>query len=472
MEGGHAGPGTRHVSTLPGAEAAGEGPAVIGGVVVMLAYYFPPLVGIAAERMAVYSRRLPEFGWTPTVIAPRSGFFHRASESDGPARAVETHSPVVIRTRSLELSRILRRSFAGATGLHPGDSSDIKPIPAGRVGRSLRRLVRDLLYIPDAQLGWIPFASRAALGAIQRARATGPCVLFSSSVPYSAHLAALRAARRLDVPWVAEFRDPWSEAHPNLKEGAAWRWRLNERIHAHVLRAADHVVVTSKSTKESLVSRFSLAPEGITVVMNGFEPMPDAQPPAPDEHFMLVYAGTVAPLERVQPLLEALDGLFERVGPLFRLRVLGPSGPWESDASAPPRPWLQLDGLVIPDRAREAMAGASANVLIRAHEAYASILPGKLFEYLGARRPVLAAVVPGSEMEDLISAHGDGRLVVPNESAAFRSELERLLQEHRRGELQQPRVPSALVESLQRRSQTGRLAGVFDELVGVGSSPR
>ena len=436
----------------------------------MLAYYFPPLVGIAAERMAAYSRRLPEWGWTPTVITPKAGFFHRAPVKDGARSARETHAGV-IRTPSLELSRMIRRSFASASGIDLGDSSDIRPIPTRGVGDSLRRLVRSFVYVPDAQVGWIPFASRAAEGAIQRAKAGGPCVVFSSSVPYSAHLAASRAARRLDVPWVTEFRDPWSEAHPSLKEGPAWRWRLNERIQTRILWAADHVIVTSESTKSQLISSFSLPAERITVVMNGFEPVSDTQPPAPDQPFELVYAGTVARLERVRPLLEALDHLFQRRGPGFRLRVLGPTSPWEPDASAPPRPWLQLDGLLTPDRAREAMAGASANVLIQAHESYADIVPGKLVEYLGARRPVLAAVVPESEMEDLISVYGDGRMVVPNESRAFGPELERLLQEHRAGELQRHRVPADLVAPLQRRSQTGRLAAVFDELVDARRSP-
>ena len=459
------------MSQGPGTNASSKKPASSGGTVVMLAYYFPPLVGIAAERMAACSRRLPEFGWTPTVIAPRSGFFHRAAESDVAGHTLEP-PPVVIRTRSLELSRIFRSSYATATGLDQEDSSDIRPIPTRGVGRSLRRLVRSFVYIPDAQLGWIPFASRAARGEIQRARTAGPCVVFSSSVPYSAHLAAMRAVRRLDVPWVAEFRDPWSEAHPSLKEGPAWRWRLNERIQMRILRTADHVVVTCESTKSRLVSMFSLAPDRVTVVMNGFEPMGDPQLPTPDEPLVLVYAGTVAPHERVQPFLEALDGLFERVGPVFRLQVVGPRGPWETAGQGSLRPWLQMDGLVTPDRARLAIGAASANVLIRAHESYASIVPGKLHEYLGARRPVLAAVVPGSEMEELISAHGDGRLVVPNEAAAFAPELERLLAEHRSGDLQRPRVSATLVEPLQRRSQTSLLAEVFDKVVNVGKSPR
>ena len=89
---------------------------MVGGTVVMLAYYFPPLVGIAAERMAAYSRRLPEFGWTPTVIAPRSGFFHKAVERDETDRRFEP-DPFIVRTRSLELSRVFRKSYATATGL-------------------------------------------------------------------------------------------------------------------------------------------------------------------------------------------------------------------------------------------------------------------------------------------------------------------------------------------------------------------
>lgn len=433
------------------------------GRAVLIAYYYPPLIGIASERAAAMTRHLPAFGWEAVVVTPREGFYHRAPELSAPPASV-------IRTPSIEVSRALR----GVHGrVRPGgdDASgdELRAIEVKGPARAARRLVRELVYVPDAQVGWIPFATGAATRTLRGF--DGPKVVFSTSVPYSAHFAAMATARASGVPWVAELRDPWSTGVAPGRTSSALRSWIDRTMEGRVLLRADHVVVTSESTRSQLLAAVpALRGDDISVVTNGFEPPPELPGPRPEEAMTMLYAGTVAPGEDTAPVLSALDHVHALHPGAFELHVVGPSLGWEPAGES--RPWLRLDGLVSPERARELMASSSVLLLVQAHPAYATIIPGKAFEYIGARRPVVAAVARGTELEALLRRYADARFVDPGTPTEIIAAVERLLEEHRSGRLQEPRVPQSLIAGLERRAQTRRLAEIFERVAASEGGQR
>ena len=108
------------------------------------------------------------------------------------------------------------------------------------------------------------------------------------------------------------------------------------------------------------------------------------------------------------------------------------------------------------------MLDSSALLLVQRHPAYRMALPGKLFEYIGARRPIVAVVPPGTEMETLVEGHADARVVPAEQPELIAATVERLLAEHGAGELQAPRVPAEVTAGLERRAQARKLAGILD----------
>lgn len=431
---------------------------VSGRPLIVLAYYFPPLVGVASERWSALTLELAKLGWAPVVVAPSAGFYHRDQEARDGVGAV-------IRTRSLELSRGLRRAVAVARGDDSASAAgdEIRPLTTGRAAELARRLVRDFVYVPDAQIGWLPFAVAGVRSACRRFDQKP--VLVSTSVPYTAHLAAMRVAGRDAIPWVAEFRDPWSTGTFPDRSRFAARRSLDHKLERRIVDRADHVVVTSGSTREELLAAHpSLTPERISVVRNGFVPIPDRPPPPSSEPMTILYAGTVNRGENLQPVLEALDDLHTSYPGAFRLRVLGPPEKWRQARGPAGRDWLELAGIVTPREARVAMYESSALLLLQSHPAYRSILPGKAFEYIGARRPILGIVLPGQELAELLDDHADARLVPPDDPGQLRSALESLLQEHRAGQLQAPRVSLETIMPLQRAEQAKRLGGILDRV--------
>lgn len=430
----------------------------------MVSYYFPPLVGIASERAASRAESMDRLGWDVRVVTVRDGHYHRVDEPR------EFGFPV-IRTRSLELSRIVRAAYARAAGDgRPGQTGPedgaVRPLRTGSLGARLRRWVREWTYIPDAQVGWIPFAAVGSVRAVLDGRRGA--VILSTSVPYSAHLAAWLAAGVTRSLWVAEFRDPWSTAHESRLPRSAIRRRLDRALERAIVKRADHVVVTSESTRNGMLAAHGgLTPERITVVMNGFVPVPDARRPDPDEPCEFLYAGTVDPGERPDVILDAFSRLEAKAPGTFLLRILGPEEPWRSAGDEPPA-WIRFEGVVTAAAAREAMVRGSALLLLQGHPAYGQILRGKAFEYIGARRPILAVLPPEAEMAQILRDHADVRVVAAYDVEQIAAELERLVEEHRAGALAEPRVPEERTLSLTRDAQ----ARTLDEILGrIRSSP-
>jgi hypothetical protein len=165
-------------------------------------------------------------------------------------------------------------------------------------------------------------------------------------------------------------------------------------------------------------------------------------------------------------MLRALDEVHLRRPDSFRLVVVGPPDPWQAAANrSPARPWLELRGVRSADKARAEIAAGSALLLIQRHPAYRSVLPGKAFEYIGSRRPILALIPPDWELTTLLRDHADARLVGEDNIAAISAAVETLLDEHRSGTLQSPRVPESAIASLSRDEQARQLSAIFDRLV-------
>lgn len=431
----------------------------LSGRVVMLAYYYPPLVGIASARAGSFCAHLDRLGWEPVVITARNGFYHRAPDGGEPPAPV-------IRTRSIELSRIFRRGYSVVThSAAPSEAAAVRPVQTGGVGEVARRLVREIVYVPDSHVGWVAFAAHAADAAIRSS--AHPQVIFSTSGPYSAHLAAMSAVRRTGIPWVAEFRDPWSTDRGANRPRLRLRRRLDRSLESRILRTADHITVVSESFRqEMLEAHKDLPATKISVITNGFEPMPAGHPPPAEHPMRIVYAGSVVPPAEVGPILENLDRVYERHPGAFELEVVGPTEAWQAASTPTRRPWLNLRGVVSMDEARQAVADASVLVLL-CHPVFRIALPGKMFEYIGARRPILGLVPPGSEQEHVLCAHADARLVRVDQRDSLLTTIERLLREHREGTLQEPRVPLEATAPLRRSEQVARLAEIFDTVLSA-----
>jgi hypothetical protein len=426
--------------------------------VVLLAFHYPPMVGPASERAAGFVRHLPELGWEPVVVTVKRGLYDRdRGYRPPPARTLRTRAPEP--TRALAALRE-RPADSG-----PGREGVGEPAGGPALDR-VRRLIRDYLYLPDGLVPWIPFAVAASRRALRTA--TGPAVLMSTSVPYSAHLAAHSVARSERAPWVAELRDPWSLIDDRIRPRSRGRKRVDAALETRVVAAASGVVLTSELTREEMVRAYpDLGPRS-WVVRNGFEPLVGAAPASPTAGtpLELVHAGSVRPDITVGPLVHGLDRVARARPGEVRLRVVGPPEPWGSAARTLANfDWIRLEGIVDPATAQRAVAASSAGVLLVPGEAYRQHVAAKLMDYLGARRPILGLISATGEMARLAADYGDLRLVEPYTEDAVARVVEALLSEHRQGRLQSAVEGRQPLTELTRQAQARKLAAILESVL-------
>src|SRR5690606_10060076 len=169
----------------------------------VVAYYFPPAGGAGVQRVLKWVKYLRDFGIEPVVVTVRAGAYPKHDETlvrDVP-EGVEAY-----RSRALDpfgtYARLTGRTRQAAV------AEQLQNAPDG-FGERLARWMRANVVLPDARVGWVPFAIRTA----KRLHRERPFdAVLTSGPPHSAHLVG-RALRRAGLPWIADFRDPWTDIH-------------------------------------------------------------------------------------------------------------------------------------------------------------------------------------------------------------------------------------------------------------------
>jgi glycosyltransferase involved in cell wall biosynthesis len=410
--------------------------------ILFLAFYFPPYNNIGAVRAGKLARHWHERGVELKVLSA-------APQPYDPTLSLEVPEALVSRTRWLDVNALPRlmlgRRRVAAEGFATGNAT-----MAG-----LGAAYRTLLNFPDGEVGWLPYAVRAGRRLLGQWR---PDFIYATGGPFTTLVAARRLARAHGLPWLAELRDLWTERHHYPHPG--WRRRLERRLEASVLASARGLVTVSEPLAERL-ARFG---RPVEVAMNGYDERDEplaARPPF--DGLRLVYTGMIYPgYQDPAPLFRALALLRGRAA--VRVEFYGRTPPEALRRAAREHGVEDQVQAAPPVAHREALAlqrGADACLLLLwTDPAERGVYTGKLFEYFGARRPVLA-VGPGDDVAGrLVRERGAGLVSAQPEAIAewLRARLE---EKRRTGAVAD--LPEASRSGLARSAQFERL----DRFIGA-----
>jgi glycosyltransferase involved in cell wall biosynthesis len=431
--------------------------------VLVLAYYFPPMGMSGVQRVAKLVKYLPEFGWEPCVVTAEPGAYF--AHDPGLLGEVEAAGVRVEATRSVDPTRLFG---GGRTVALPSEGK-----------RSVLSAISQTVFLPDNKIGWLPFAMRRA----QRLhRRLGFDAVFSSAPPYSSHLAAARLAKRWRVPLVVDFRDDWVENPRHVYPTSAHR-ALHERLERRVLRASDLALTINPVIQRSLARSEPSA--DVRVLSQGFDLADFARSPSeefggeavpPGERFRLTYTGVFYDAQRPDFFLRAAAAFLARrpearsatiltfagLLPEYAFALAGECGLSEQ---------LDFRGYLSHTEATALMQDSAALWLTVGERPGAeSISTGKLYDYIGAARPILALVPEGAARDEL-TGHGAAFLAEPTDVSAISSAIERLYDAWRTGSLP---VPSESYRArFDRREIARKAAAMLSELCDSSySSPR
>ncbi|HUE86409.1 MAG TPA: glycosyltransferase family 4 protein [Vicinamibacterales bacterium] len=437
----------------------------------VVAYHFPPEGSIGTHRTLRLVRQLSERGWDVTVLTGTAGTYSAGCTID-PHLLTRVPSTVkVVRAPALRpfdwLTNVFGTQQRKRPGADPvpsvtGNAANARPRGASWLLRAKQR-IDALLGIPDQHVGWLLPALAAGLAAsVGRA----PDVLYSTAPPWSGQLVSRALASLLRCPWVADFRDPWARAPWREGRLTAAR-RAAELFERLVIRRADAIVFTTRTNLEEYAAFYPTEARKFRLVRNGCDPdeFDGVTPLVRDGRFTLLHAGSLYGGRKPTALFSALAALRDRGvidAKSFCFRQIGRVALSGFDMGAE-RTRLGLDGMVelVESQPRREilreMRGASCLLLLQPGTTVS--IPGKLFEYLAAGRPILAIAEPG-ETADLVRASGCGLAVLPDDQEGIERAIESLV---RQG-IAAPAAPP--VELFDGRLRTGELAAVLDHVAG------
>lgn len=347
-------------------------------------------------RIASHLSRL---GWRIEVLSVRPGYADTLDQTllapHPPFRVIRTHAFIP----RLWYRRLRHLFSVPLDGRRPPGSPDVDlPAHVGGARRTLRRCWEAFFSLPDSHSGWLPFALTAAWF-----RGRKPDLVLATLPPFTAAVVGAALASVHRVPLVLDYRDPWSA----LVRGTrlpSWRRRLDQALETRCLRRAALVVTTTEGTRKEV---HALGAREAVVIPNAADPeLLEGVEPASFPRFTIVYAGNLYDTRTAEPVLQALRLLQDeaRIPPSgLSLRVLGPGGP---EVLARARE-LRIDDLIeiepyLPYReAMSQMMGADVLLLI-VGASHVHQVPAKIFDYLAARRFVLALAPSGSEAARLM----------------------------------------------------------------------
>lgn len=419
--------------------------------ILVVSYPYPPMPSVGANRWLAMAKYLRRFGHEVEVLTTDAFGALETDAAEGVWRATDLIAAPWLRT-------LLRRPPLP----RHGEPVVVDTPPPGFAFK---------LGVPDPWVvAWVPFAAAAARRLV---RERGFDAIVTTSAYESTHLVALGLGRARP-PWIADFRDGWTfhPWKPELPTGA--QRDLDRALERKVVRTADRVAVVERPVGEDFRARLGV---DAAFVPNGWDPelapASGAGPAAPDGRVTLVHTGKLSGGWGRHPgaLLEALRRLRESAPEVAgRLRLVL-AGRLDRDEEA----LLAASGLddvvehvghVSRDEAMALQRGADALVLITAPDLVWE-LPAKVFEYIGAGRPVLA-LARGNEAARVVEETGIGWTVPPRDVgaivAALRGVVEgRLAADYAPRDLDRyvyPRPAEAMAAEIERaiaaRRPTGR----------------
>jgi glycosyltransferase involved in cell wall biosynthesis len=271
---------------------------------------------------------------------------------------------------------------------------------------------------------------------------------------------------------VLDYRDPWTQSK-FVEYPTKLHQRVEEHLESMVLRAADLVVTTTEAIATSLVRKYPTALGKCITIPNGFDSadfMGLTRSPRPD-CFTIAYTGRLYGLRTAEHFLTAVRNL-TRVDQDFRsaLRIVVAGSKHSLTVKLVEKYGLQgvvdFTGFVSHRESLKIMIDADVLLLIMSQKEVTEdgvgpmVIPGKTFEYLAARRPILA-LVPKGYVSNLVTGGGAGIVVPPDDAVAIEHALRNLFMKWKAGTLS---AASVDISSYERRALTASLAEAIGSL--------
>lgn len=433
--------------------------------VLIISYYWPPTGGSGVQRWVKFAKYLPEEDWQPVIYTPENP---EQLAVDASLEAEVPSEAEVIRTRITEpyalYKKVLRRSG------HSKEAVEVNPVNAQNKSflQKAAMWVRGNFFRPDPRCLWI----RPSVRYLKKYLEEHPVdLIVTTGPPQSMHMIGLRLAKETGLPWVADFRDPWTKIfyfkHLSMTP-ATERW--HKKMEKAVLDEASAVVAVSPLVQQEFQAMTDTPVELIT---NGFDEcdFPSEKDTeaygGPDKDFTITHTGLFAADGNPTVLWDVLREKYQADDDFrkrLRIKLIGKND--EQILKALKDRGLQeaLTDMGYQPHSVAVEQQRKASILIlplRKEPEYKAVLPGKLFEYMASERPVLGIGQPDGAMAMILGEAKTGTVLDWDDKKGISEYIEKCWKMHLEGRLT---TEGADISRFTRRSTTRQMAGLFDRL--------
>lgn len=417
--------------------------------VLIIAYYFPPMGLSGVQRTVKFAKFLPKYGWKPTVLTVEpTGYY---AFDDTLLKEAEDAGVKIVRTRSYDVNRLLRKQ-------------GVIKMPSERM-RKVLQFFGDLFFIPDTKIGWKSIAVKAASELIEQEHFD---ILFATAPPQTDFLIGAALKRKYEIPLVIDYRDAWLD-YPFKYFPTPLHRFWHAYLEKSVLKAADRVIVTHRRVKESILRRHkNVDYNEVIIISQGFDPedfsLINIEKRVKPVKMKIAHSGTFYAERNPVIMLQALSNVLQ-ANPKIRGRIeiqfIGNTR--EADQQLVSK--LDLQNSVnflgyLPHRECIKQLIESDVLWFVLDNDYQT--PGKLYEYFGSRKPMIASIVDGYTNQ--IIKESGAAICVPLKDIAAHERA--ILEQFKRFEQKKlERVQESFAEKFNRLTLTAELAKQFELLM-------
>jgi len=433
--------------------------------ILIIAYSFPPVNGGRSLRAINFVKYLGDFGWEPIVLTVKKPVVPQIDYSLN--RKLPSFVRVC-RTYALEFKYFIEKKKY----LTQNESPNFFVMTKCIIARLLKK-IRILFFIPDYHLGWIPFALSAGLKIVRQKKIQAIMVI---AEPFSSFLIGVLLKILTKKPLLLDFRDEWVPLEkyrdPDKSDGII-RWEA--AVEEYFISQADIVTSVTEGIVSNFKRRYPQYAHKFHVIYNGFDPRDYkgiSEIKGNSGELIITYAGSLYKKRFPFGFLKALEEIISEVPEIkdkIKWRILGSAdGEVKEILSQFPFPEIiQLDGFrEFSDTVEELQA---SHVLVLQEEADKDIacryVPGKLYEYMGANKIILALASSGS-LKDIVTKTNSGIVISPNNIPGIRKEMEGIYERFMNGTLSS-QYNEVQVEKFHRQKLTGELSVLLDRMLAV-----
>ena len=429
--------------------------------VLIIVYYWPPAGGSGVQRWVYFTKYLRDFGWEPviyTVQNPEAPYQDDSLFNEIPSGIK------ILKEKIWEPFGAYRK----IAGIKEGQKikSGVIAQEKKSIMRYLIKWIRANVFIPDPRINWISKGTRTLTNFLSSNKID---LIITSGPPHSAHLIGRKLHKKSNIPWIVDFRDPWTQVFNwNLLPRTSLVEKIHKSLELNVLKECDGLITVSHQCMKDLLKIYPV--KNNEIITNGFDHLHSiADSTEVNGKLEMLYTGVLSADRNPIPLWKSLANYLDThptIAVKFKLVFYGDidTAICDSIQDAGLGKYASFHPPVKHEEIIKIMQSSNLLLLIGVPNE-PGVVTGKIFEYISTGKPILAVSPVQSDIEHILMETKTGINIPFEEITNFDTTMTDLI-----SNLNTPIAPQSLnqiISKYHRKNLTGQLVNFLNKIIST-----